>query len=176
MVGNSFADIFFKYITYLGDGVFAICISLIILFFNIRNGILIFVSYALSGLITSGMKNYFFDNVYRPFFVIDYFRGDLKLKLVDGVAMIGQNSFPSGHATTAFAVFTAMALMSDKGYMKIIFLFTATLVAFSRTYLSQHWLVDIYFGSLIGLTSAMVLYFVVIKLEKLNRPLLLKRN
>jgi membrane-associated phospholipid phosphatase len=49
------------------------------------------------------------------------------------------------------------------------------MAAFSRTYLSQHWLVDVTFGSLIGTLAAVIFYFIFIdntKFETLNKPLL----
>lgn len=89
--------------------------------------------------------------------------------------MVGQNSFPSGHATSAFAVFTCLALLTKNSYLKIIFFIIAVIAAFSRTYLSQHWLVDVTIGSLIGTIAATLFYFIIIqtnKLQNLNKPLL----
>jgi membrane-associated phospholipid phosphatase len=88
--------------------------------------------------------------------------------------MMGLNSFPSGHATSAFAIFTSLALVSNNKFLKIIFFLFAFLSAFSRTYLSQHWLVDITIGSLIGTLFSLVLYFAFYqsnKLQNLNKPL-----
>jgi membrane-associated phospholipid phosphatase len=42
---------------------------------------------------------------------------------------------------------------------KFCWFILALLAAFSRTYLSQHWLVDIYFGSLIGFSFSVFFYF-----------------
>jgi membrane-associated phospholipid phosphatase len=98
----------------------------------------------------------------------------IKLKYIEGVYMVGQNSFPSGHSTSAFALFTCLALITENKLLKIIFIAFALTAAFSRTYLSQHWLVDVTFGSLIGTLSAVIFYFIFIdnnKLEKLNTPL-----
>ncbi len=173
LVGNSFIDTFFKYYTNVGDGVFAVVLGLIILFINIRNGIYVLATYILSGLTTSAIKNYFYDNN-RPHFVFGYFVDNYKLKLVEGVDMMALNSFPSGHSTSAFALFTSLALLTGNQFVKVLFFMIAFMAAFSRTYLSQHWLVDITVGSLIGVITAIVLYFVFIhndKLKKLDRPL-----
>lgn len=175
LVGNITLDSFFKYFTHVGDGIFAVIIAIFIFIFNKRNGLFILSSYIVSGLFTSLLKNFFYSDVNRPHFVFGYFVQNIKLKYIEGVEMVGQNSFPSGHSTSAFALFTCLALITENKLLKIIFFIIALLAAFSRTYLSQHWLVDVTFGSLIGTISAVVFYFIFIsnnKLEKLNKPLL----
>ena len=175
VVGNSFVDSFYKYFTHLGDGLFAIVIGIIFLFVNMKSGLYILLAHALSGTTTALLKTYVY-SYDRPHFVFGYYHKLIKIKFIDGVEMIGQNSFPSGHATTAFAIYTCMALLCDNKYLKIGFLIIAVNAAYSRTYLSQHWLVDIYAGSLIGISIATVLYFLIIQntnfANQLNRPLL----
>lgn len=172
-VGNPIIDTFFKYFTHVGDGIFAVFIGLIILIINIRKGIFVLSTYIISGLFTSLLKNYYYD-VNRPHFVFDFFVQDAKVKYVEGVEMAGLNSFPSGHATSAFAVFTCLALLTDNWLLKFVFFILALTSAFSRTYLSQHWLVDITFGSMIGTVTATLFYFIFIrseKMQKLDKPL-----
>lgn len=178
-VGNPAVDVFYKYFTHLGDGVFAMLVAGIFMWFNIRNGLYVLVSYALSGGITSLLKNYVF--IYdRPHFVFGYYHKLIKLKFVEGVEMIGQNSFPSGHATTAFAIYTCMALMVKNKFLKVVLLTIAVNAAYSRTYLSQHWLVDIYAGSLIGISIATFMYFLMVPKNKftdnINRPLFILKK
>ena len=173
LVGNSIVDTFFKYFTHVGDGIFAIILCVIILIFNIRKGIFVLGTYILSGTTTSILKNYCYD-VNRPHFVFGYTLPQIKVNYIEGVDMMGLNSFPSGHATSAFAIFTSLALVSNNKFLKIIFFLFAFLSAFSRTYLSQHWLVDITIGSLIGTLFSLVLYFAFYqtkKLQNLNKPL-----
>ncbi len=173
LVGNSIVDTFFKYFTHFGDGVFAIILCVLILLFNIRKGIFVLGTYILSGTTTSILKNYCYD-VNRPHFVFGYFLSDTKVNYIEGVDMMGLNSFPSGHATSAFAIFTSLALVSNNKLLKIVFFVFAFLSAFSRTYLSQHWLVDITIGSLIGTLFSLTLYFSFYqsnKLQNLNKPL-----
>jgi membrane-associated phospholipid phosphatase len=175
LVGNPALDTFFKYFTHVGDGIFAVIIAIYIFIFNKRNGLFILSTYIVSGLFTSLLKNFFYSDVNRPHFVFGYFLQHIKLKYIEGVYMVGQNSFPSGHSTSAFAIFTCLALITENKLLKIIFFAFALTAAFSRTYLSQHWLVDVTFGSLIGTLSAVIFYFIFIgnnKLEKLNKPLL----
>ena len=63
-------------------------------------------------------------------------------------------SFPSGHATNAFA--TAVVLTGFGG-LGLLPLAIAGIVAFSRVYLGQHYLSDIIAGSVVGATVAIIL-------------------
>lgn len=159
-VGNKFVDIFFKYITYLGDGLFAIGVVIFLLFRNIKQAIYVLGSYILASIFTTLLKNLVFDGNWRPSFVFQWFVHE-PLKLVEGVLInAGDNSLPSGHATSAFAVFFSLIFISKKHLYKCIFFALAILSAFSRTYLSQHWLVDVYFGSIVGFCFALLFYVV----------------
>jgi membrane-associated phospholipid phosphatase len=174
-VGNVLADNFYKYITHVGDGIFAVILGLVVGFYNIRNGLYILFSYMVSGTISSFLKNYVFHDVNRPHWVLDEIMHE-KYNRVEGVDVFIHNSFPSGHSTTAFAIFTSLALVSKNKFVKFVCLVLAVNAAFSRTYISQHWLVDIYVGSLLGLITATVLYFIFVQpgfafFNKLNRPL-----
>lgn len=174
LVGNPLVDAFFKYFTHVGDGVVAAMIGLLVLLKNIKQGVFILSTYIVSGLMTSFLKNYIFYDVNRPHFVFGFYFPNTQINYVDGVDMMGLNSFPSGHSTSAFALFTCLALLTKSKPLKFIFLIFAFLAAFSRTYLSQHWLVDITAGSLIGTITSIVFYYVFIetdKMQKLNKPL-----
>jgi membrane-associated phospholipid phosphatase len=65
-------------------------------------------------------------------------------------------------------VFSALAFSSESKWAKLFFFIIAVNAAFSRMYLSQHWLVDIFVGSLIGITYAIVLYFVFYKTTRFD--------
>jgi membrane-associated phospholipid phosphatase len=158
LVGNPFLDVFFKYITHLGDGLFAIAIVLIGLFFNVKKSIYVLITYISASLISTIIKNYIYLDTCRPSFAFQYFVRE-PLQLISGVEMNTFHSFPSGHSTTAFAVFICFLFMSQKIKYKFCWFILALLAAFSRTYLSQHWLVDIYFGSLIGFSFSVFFYF-----------------
>jgi membrane-associated phospholipid phosphatase len=71
-------------------------------------------------------------------------------------------SFPSGHASSAFAVAAVIADQSNKVYVDVIAYSLATLVAISRVHIDKHWASDILVGSAIG-------YFVAKKICALDR-------
>lgn len=72
------------------------------------------------------------------------------------------HSFPSGHASSAFAVATMIADQSEKFYVDFLAYNVAALVALSRVHDNKHWASDVFIGSAIG-------YFVAKKVSVLNR-------
>jgi membrane-associated phospholipid phosphatase len=150
-----FFDWFFKYITHLGDGLFIIIPVVVMLFFSLRNSLFILTAYLSTGLITQLMKRLVFDGAERP---IRYFQDIAQLHLVDGVHMLSGHSFPSGHATSAFAMFLCLALITRNRWIQFSCFIAACLVSFSRVYLSQHFLIDVYTGALIGITGTLMIY------------------
>mgnify|MGYP000920111285 CR=1 FL=1 len=95
---------------------------------------------------------------------------DYKLNFVDGVEILNYHSFPSGHTTFAFAIFTSFAFIYQKPLQQIFFLFCALLVAFSRIYLLQHFLRDTIVGSMIGFVCAFVLFYMLISKKEGVHP------
>jgi membrane-associated phospholipid phosphatase len=170
-VGNSFFNAFFYYITYLGDGTVAVFMLLLILLYNVRLGISTTFSFLTATLFATFLKYFFFDDVNRPYFIFQWIK-HYDLKYVEGVQLNIHNSFPSGHATQAFAVFMCLVFASKNQSVKLLFLLLALLTSFSRVYLSQHWLIDVTVGSMIGMAFAMLFEYLVIyrnKFEKLNK-------
>lgn len=166
-VGNHVIDVFFKYATHLGDGLFAVFVAIVLAFYSIRKSLYILLAYAGSGIVSFLMKTFLYPEMYRPFFVFNYFVRE-ELNKVDGVELLARNSFPSGHALSAFVLFFCLLFMTKNHALKFLYFVLACLAAYSRTYLSQHWLIDIYVGSIIGTCFAIMLYFVFYKNAKLQ--------
>jgi membrane-associated phospholipid phosphatase len=174
-VGNRYIDLFFHYITFLGDGWIAGFLILPAFFlYNTRLGIYLTVSFIVAAMITNLLKWGFFQESYRPYWIFQY-QNPYNVKKVEGEQLMIIRSFPSGHATQAFAIFFGAALASIKNYSKLIFVVVALITAFSRVYLCQHWIKDIAAGSAIGVMSALTFYFLLYNkqyLQKLDKPLL----
>jgi membrane-associated phospholipid phosphatase len=150
-------DIFFKYITFLGDGWFVIpFIGLIFLFRSKFQALVIGLSVLLTFICVQLLKHFLFSSMSRP---LTYFDGRESIVSVDGIELHAFNSFPSGHAAQAFSIAMALALMSENKKWSPVFFLTALVVALSRVYLAQHFLIDTYFGALLASFVTFFTYF-----------------
>jgi membrane-associated phospholipid phosphatase len=146
-------DFIFKYITYLGDlGVFGAFVIVVLLFVSYRQAALFASATLLSGIFVQLLKHSLFADCSRP---LKYFSGLYNLRLVEGVTVHSSYSFPSGHSTSAFSIFLVLAMFTRNHYLKFACFTLASLTAFSRVYLSQHFLNDAVAGSLLGVVFAL---------------------
>lgn len=143
---HPFFDWFFKYSTHLGDGAVFGVLVLVFLFINRKMALVFLTSGVLTLLITHLLKKVIFYGIARP---LGAMSGE-ELHLVQGVKMAFWHSFPSGHTTTAFAVFTILCLYFRKCKSQYVWLALAMIAGLSRVYLSQHFLLDVFVGSFIG--------------------------
>ena len=155
-------DFFFKYATNLGDGLAAAIIAIIVLYKKYKGAFLIGFGAILSGFIVQLIKRTLFSGAVRP---SEYFKGIAELHTIPGVELYSFNSFPSGHSATAICICLSLALLTDNKKLQVLLSFMGILLAFSRVYLSQHFLVDIYFGALIGFVTTILLWYYLSKLE-----------
>jgi membrane-associated phospholipid phosphatase len=107
---NQWLDSFFSKFTFLGDGIFALILSLLFLIFKKKKAsLLILITFAFSGLVAQLIKH--IANSPRPKL---FFNPAIYVHFVDGVTVSNNFSFPSGHTTTAFAVATLIVLITEK--------------------------------------------------------------
>ena len=90
-------DIFFRYITWGGDGILIGIVCFVFLFVRLRYGILLSLVSFISAFFVSLLKQ-FYDEP-RP---SRYFAGQ-DVNWVDGIDLYANHSFPSGHAAAACA-------------------------------------------------------------------------
>jgi len=147
-----FFDFLYSYITHLGDGRIFIPLIVFSLFTKYRDAVNWTLFIVVSTIIGQTLKRTL--GFPRPYY---YFTELLPsyLHYVDGVKMHAHNSFPSGHSITIFVVATYIAFryFPNKAGAQLFILFVAGLVAFSRVYLSQHFLHDTLAGGFIGILS-----------------------
>jgi len=147
-------DYFFKYITYLGDGITPFLLAIIILlFFSIRNAIQVALGGTLAGLLAQFFKRILFPDMERPFAA---FKNLPEFHIVEGIDIHMSHSFPSGHAATIFAMCLIIAGFTENKILKLLLFLIALVVSFSRVYLSQHFLIDMLAGTFLGVLSAIV--------------------
>jgi len=172
---NSFFDTLAKYSTNIGDGLFFILIILIFLFISLKTSLLLAVSFVVSGAIAQFLKIGVFPNVMRP---MHFFQNDPNFHVIDNFSYHFTHSFPSGHATSCFALFTLLAFTYSKNYkLQLLLLFAAILFSFTRVYLSQHFYQDILAGSIIGTFVSQYTYQLLNShVEKWDFPLRRKKS
>lgn len=166
---GSIADQLFPYITYLGDGIIYVLLGLILLVYNRRVGLMALASFALSSLTSEFLKKIVFANSPRPLKFFEH--SPYKYHIIDGLEIHSINSFPSGHTTTAFAMFSLLAFLSNRKERGWILLGLATLTGYSRVYLFQHFVEDAYVGSLVGTISTVVVYLLMQQWVRKNENL-----
>ena len=159
LINNShteFQDWLFRTITWLGDGWFAVIFSIFFLLIRFRYFFMLILSFSISGLLTQFFKRVVFPDILRPSAFLDQMSD---LSLVSGINLYQSFSFPSGHTTTAFAVLLLAGFILERKGGFFLAMILALLTGFSRVYLSQHFLVDILAGSVIGTLSALFFYW-----------------
>jgi len=152
---RSVLDTFFIYLTFLGDGVFAITICVIYLFMRRWSRACQLISaFVVSALLAQILKNVF--SMPRP---KQFFPPGQYPYFIDGVTHIGFASFPSGHSTSIFALATLLALFDKNKKGNVGYLLIAVAVGYSRIYLGQHFLGDVLTGSCIGVLTAVLVHW-----------------
>ena len=166
---NNFLDQFFKYITFLGDGRFVFLIALIYLFANKKYGISILISLIINTILIQVLKRVVFSNRFRPSFYFKNLIEDGSWNMIDGVELYEKFSFPSGHTASIFCLCMSICIFMKKKYFPLLLVLLAYIVGFSRIYLSQHFLIDVLAGALIGSLIPILTF-------KYVEPLLFKKN
>jgi len=150
---------FFRWFTHLGDVPAYIGLGLIALLWRFRYALLI----ALTGLIILPTAYLLKDRIGTDRPVTFFAENDLTNFVVlvpDEVMNTGQTSFPSGHTMAAFALFALCTFMlgGRQPLLAFVCFWTALLVAVSRIFLVQHFLVDVLGGATFGLMVALLVW------------------
>ncbi len=151
-----FLDVLMKYWTYLGDGLLLIILIAGLLMISFRHFFTGITAFAIGGLTTQALKRLIFSDFPRPIKYFELAGKGNQLYLVEGVDLYDWLSFPSGHTSTAFALFFALALMTRSVITQAGLFLLALGVGYSRIYLSQHFLVDVVGGSFLGLVAGWI--------------------
>jgi membrane-associated phospholipid phosphatase len=154
-----YPDVFFKYITHLGHGAVPVILFHVLVLVRYGWALGLGISSLLMGFVVQFLKRSVFAGDHRPAM---YFEGGM-LPTIDGVDLMMEHSFPSGHAATAFCVFLMLAFFVKQRWATYTFLALALLTAFSRVYISQHFIQDTIVGSWIGLGFAALGYWFIVR-------------
>lgn len=159
-----YPDLFFKYITHLGHGAVPVILFHVLVLVRYSWALGLGVSSLMMGVVIQFLKRSVFAGDHRPAM---YFL-DGGLPRIEGVDLMMEHSFPSGHAATAFCVFLMLAILVKQRWATYAFLALALLTAFSRVYISQHFIQDTIVGSWIGLGMALIGYWLIVRPAERN--------
>jgi len=144
------ADVIFKNITHIG-GVSSAFLALVFLFFVNRSAMIeLIIALAFSIGVTASIKFIIAPNSVRPVYALK------NLRTVPGVTNTEKNSFPSGHTTYIFCIAASFAARIRKTPLGFVIGAIAVAVAFSRIYLSQHYVIDVIVGGFIGIIGGLL--------------------
>ncbi|MDO1447674.1 phosphatase PAP2 family protein [Rhodocytophaga aerolata] len=153
---HSAADYFFKYMTHVGDGLFYILVVVLLALVSYRKAAIALSCYITSSLVAQVLKKVIFTDELRPKAFFE--NSSYVLHMVEGVTLHSHNSFPSGHATSAFSLFCLLSIFSRNKSLGYLWFCLALIASYSRVYLSQHFFGDIYVGSIIGVVLTLVTF------------------
>ena len=152
---TSMRDIFFVLMTNMAEGLSLLVIGILLLLWRVKYFLVYVIDLIILAAVIHFLKHQVFADHLRPSM---FFGPTQQLHFVQGVEVMKDFSFPSGHTATAFAVSFLMAIYVRRTWASIIFLCIALLVGLSRMYLLQHFWIDVYFGSLIGVSVTLLIY------------------
>ncbi len=142
-----FLDAIARLGTHLGDGLFALIISLVFIVFLKKKSIpYLFIIWG-SSIVAQLLKN-IYGPTPRP---IEFFKQVPTVYYVPDVIILHSFSFPSGHTATAFGLALALSFYFNNKYVTCVSLLIACFVAFTRVYLMQHFIVDVVIGMIVAM-------------------------
>ena len=152
---SGFADIFFRYLTNLGDGVIAALFILVLLWISFREALTFFIITMVITIIVNIFKDHLFPEMDRP---VAFFGTSEVIHLVSGYDPPTLSTFPSGHSATAFSVCLYLSFFFKNRAVKFLLFVAALGVGYSRMYLSAHFPLDVVAGAAIGVLTTLMCF------------------
>jgi len=150
---NDLLNFLFKNATYLGEWIGGTIIFFILLFFfQYKYSLLFLICILVSSLTSQFLKQVVYPNEKRPYALYD------DLNDIENVKKSKRYSFPSGHTTAAFTIFSFLAFAGRTKIWQLSATVLAASVGISRIYLGQHFMNDVVAGFVLGLLLTATLY------------------
>ncbi len=175
-------DLFYRYYTTMAEWFPYIVCGAVLLFGRIGDGIFASAAMIGSSLSTQVLKHII--NAPRPITWFGEHMPEVELPLVEGVRMNHWFSFPSGHTTSFFALALVLCILLTRGgwrgrkdsidrrnsiyrgyVLQLLLFVAATLGAYSRIYLSQHFALDVLAGIMVGVSITLLCYGIFSRFE-----------
>ena len=152
-------DFLMPRITYLGDGLLFALVSVGLIVYRWRLGLLFSAAGITQALISVVLKRGVFGKVPRP---TKYFEElGISLNLLPNVDYAQLYSFPSGHTMTVFMLTALISFLWLPRRWHMLMLSIAILGGISRIYLLQHFYIDVIAGSVVGVALAVVFAYLI---------------
>jgi membrane-associated phospholipid phosphatase len=158
---SPYLDNVFRFWTFLGDGLIWIPLFAYVLIFRRDYLVAVLAGLIICTILTQVMKKVVFPEDYRPIVILGN-----KVRTIPGYFMNRNHSFPSGHTSTAFTFALLMAFIMKKNLWVYFFPLVAFFVGYSRVYLAQHFVTDVFAGMLIGVISSCLAILIYEKYRK----------
>lgn len=149
---SNIGNIYFSIASHFAEYSFILFFLAFLMNKSYGNAFIAALTWLFSGIAAQSLKRFF--EMPRPAAFFD----ESILNFIGEGKLYYAHSFPSGHTTTAFALFFVFALFSKEKKWQIVFFFLALSTALSRMYLLQHFFVDVYFGSILGVVVAILVF------------------
>ncbi|MDP2189329.1 MAG: phosphatase PAP2 family protein [Sphingobacteriaceae bacterium] len=150
---HPWADVVAPWLTHLGDGLFALFFLVVFMLFNYRLAVTALICFVSVLFITQFGKLVLFEDALRPF---AYFEAQgMTIRTIEGVKIHSNNSFPSGHSASVFALLSFLALRLTKKQWGLPLLLAAVCISYTRVYIAQHFYGDVLAGSFIGIITVL---------------------
>jgi membrane-associated phospholipid phosphatase len=142
-------DYFFRFYTYLGDGIIWVPLFAYVLLLKKDFLIPVIAALVISTILTQVLKHAVFPESLRPVGILKN-----QLHTIPNVEVYRFNSFPSGHTSTAFTLALLMAFIVKRDIWVFFFPIIAFFVGYSRVYLAEHFVTDVFAGVFVGIISS----------------------
>lgn len=171
---SPWSDVFFRYATHLADGLLPVLFALVLLFTrDMRSFLMMTLGTGISAIAVQLLKRQVFAHMHRP----GMFKQGLDgMPWVEGMDLNMYFSFPSGHSTAAFSMCLALAVIIGKPKWAALLAVVAVMLAYSRVYLSQHFVQDTLAGAALGTCVSGLVFLWLYGSRSANRPWLNKRH
>lgn len=156
-------DFIFVFLTRLAEVVSLSVIFTVLVAARLRYFIMFAINMIVMGTVVFWLKHCVFADHVRPALFFGYSQ---HLNFIAGRPILSRYSFPSGHTATAFATALMLSIFIRRTWASMLLLGLALMVGLSRIYLLEHFWVDVYFGSLLGVTVTLLVYIA------LQRPIM----
>lgn len=152
----------FSWLTLLGEPQVLVPIALVFFLFNFGRGFFVASAWFIASVITILLKGIIANH--RP----AYFFEDVFIACAGEIQLWYNLSTPSGHTTAAFAFFASLAITAKHKGVQFAFFAIALLAGLSRMVLFMHYFYDVYFGAIIGSVSAIIIWFILHKYQRIK--------